>query len=140
MSGNRTAIVTGGSGGIGREICRRLALDGYRVVVHYGNNRPPAEQVVREITDSGGIAQEPAPIQQQRQRLTRCWFQCRTNWEQEGSPSTVSALGPQNQACSLGVAKNGRNSFATFRHSNASVTPVIPPLSFHSLPAKTPPG
>ena len=56
MSSNRTAIVTGGSGGIGSEICKRLARDGYRVVVHYGNDRQAAEKVVQEITDSGGIA------------------------------------------------------------------------------------
>ncbi len=55
-SRSRTAIVTGGSGGIGSEICKRLALDGYRVVVHYGNNREAADTVVQEITDSGGLA------------------------------------------------------------------------------------
>lgn len=52
----RTAIVTGGSGGIGSQICRRLALDGFRVVVHYGRDRETAESVVREITDLGGLA------------------------------------------------------------------------------------
>lgn len=56
MSSNRTAIVTGGSGGIGSEICKRLAVDGYRVVVHYRNDRPAAESVVREIAASGGTA------------------------------------------------------------------------------------
>lgn len=56
MSSNRTAMVTGGSGGIGSEICKRLARDGYRVVVHYGNDRQAAEKVVQEITDSGGVA------------------------------------------------------------------------------------
>ena len=56
MSDNRTAMVTGGSGGIGSEICKRLAHDGFRVVVHYGSDRHAAEKVVREITDSGGFA------------------------------------------------------------------------------------
>ncbi|TWT84605.1 3-oxoacyl-[acyl-carrier-protein] reductase FabG [Planctomycetes bacterium CA13] len=55
MSCNRTAIVTGGSGGIGSEICKRLARDGYRVVVHYGTDRQAAERVVREITDFSGV-------------------------------------------------------------------------------------
>jgi len=55
-SRSRTAIVTGGSGGIGSEICQRLARDGYRVVVHYGDNREAADKVVQEITDSGGLA------------------------------------------------------------------------------------
>ncbi|TWU48936.1 3-oxoacyl-[acyl-carrier-protein] reductase FabG [Rubripirellula tenax] len=55
-SNDRTALVTGGSGGIGSEICRRLAGNGYRVVVHYGNDRDSAERVVQEIADSGGLA------------------------------------------------------------------------------------
>lgn len=56
MSSKRTAIVTGGSGGIGSEICRRLARDGFRVIVHYGNNRQAADTVVEEIAGSGGVA------------------------------------------------------------------------------------
>jgi len=56
MSNNRTAIVTGGSGGIGSEICKRLARDGYRVVVHYGSDHSAAEKVVQEIADSGHVA------------------------------------------------------------------------------------
>ncbi|QDT33868.1 SDR family oxidoreductase [Thalassoglobus polymorphus] len=56
MSKNRSALVTGGSGGIGSEICKRLASDGYRVVVHYGSDQKAAEKVVQEITESGGVA------------------------------------------------------------------------------------
>ncbi|QDS99607.1 SDR family oxidoreductase [Adhaeretor mobilis] len=56
MPNHRTAIVTGGSGGIGSEICKRLARDRYRVVVHYLNDHEAAETVVREITDCGGVA------------------------------------------------------------------------------------
>ncbi|TWU45318.1 3-oxoacyl-[acyl-carrier-protein] reductase FabG [Novipirellula aureliae] len=52
----RAALVTGGSGGIGSEICKRLARDGYQVVVHYGNDREAAEAVVQSIADSGGVA------------------------------------------------------------------------------------
>ncbi len=56
MSHNRSALVTGGSGGIGSEICKRLSRDGYRVVVHYGTDQKAAEEVVQEITESGGVA------------------------------------------------------------------------------------
>lgn len=52
----RTAIVTGGSGGIGSEVCRRLAADGFNVVVHYGSSRAKAEAVVAEIEQAGGKA------------------------------------------------------------------------------------
>lgn len=45
------AVVVGGSGGIGSEICRRLAADGHRVVVGYANNRDRATAVVNELGD-----------------------------------------------------------------------------------------
>jgi 3-oxoacyl-[acyl-carrier protein] reductase len=52
----RVAIVTGGSGGIGRAIAERLAADGLSVVVHYGGNTARAEAVVYAITEASGTA------------------------------------------------------------------------------------
>lgn len=42
------AIVTGGSGGIGRASAERLGRDGYAVVVHYAGNQDAAEAAVAE--------------------------------------------------------------------------------------------
>jgi 3-oxoacyl-[acyl-carrier protein] reductase len=52
----RIAIVTGGSGGIGRAVCERLAANGMSVLVHYADNPVRAEQVVKAITSAGGAA------------------------------------------------------------------------------------
>ncbi|MFD3811233.1 SDR family oxidoreductase [Rhodococcus sp. NPDC058639] len=52
----RVAIVTGGSRGIGRETVRRLAADGYAVVVNYAGNKDEAEAAVAEATAAGGKA------------------------------------------------------------------------------------
>lgn len=52
----RVALVTGGSGGIGRELCRRLAGVGAAVAVGYSASRERADEVVREIVASGGRA------------------------------------------------------------------------------------
>ncbi|MFJ9521144.1 SDR family oxidoreductase [Kitasatospora sp. NPDC101801] len=52
----RTALVTGGSRGIGRGVAERLAREGALVAVHYGTNREAAEQVVKEIRAGGGSA------------------------------------------------------------------------------------
>lgn len=52
----KTALVTGGSRGIGRGIALRLAKEGAQVAVHYGNNRRAADEVVRAIEEQGGKA------------------------------------------------------------------------------------
>jgi 3-oxoacyl-[acyl-carrier protein] reductase len=52
----RVAIVTGGSRGIGRQAARRLAADGFAVVIGYAGNRDLAEAAAKEITAVGGRA------------------------------------------------------------------------------------
>lgn len=53
---NRAAIVTGGSGGIGRAICLALGRAGWRVAVHYNSNADEAKRIAREITEMGSQA------------------------------------------------------------------------------------
>ena len=52
----KVAIVTGASRGIGRAVAKRLAQDGFTVVVNYLNNAAEAEKVVAELKGIGGNA------------------------------------------------------------------------------------
>ncbi|GAB2833026.1 A-factor type gamma-butyrolactone 6-reductase ScbB [Actinocorallia aurea] len=76
MSGfeGRTALVTGGSRGIGRAVALRLAAEGALVAVHYGSNAEAAERTVEEIAKSGGAA-----------------FALRADLREPGAPAALAA-------------------------------------------------
>lgn len=50
------ALVTGGSRGIGKAICVRLAKKGIPVLINYHSNEVAAKAVLEEIQSSGGVA------------------------------------------------------------------------------------
>jgi 3-oxoacyl-[acyl-carrier protein] reductase len=53
---SKTAIVTGGSRGIGQAIAQRLSADGFAVVVNYAGNAAKARETVSGIESTGGRA------------------------------------------------------------------------------------
>jgi len=52
----RVALVTGGSGGIGRAVVERLSADGIAVGVHYAGNKARADETVAAVLEAGGRA------------------------------------------------------------------------------------
>ncbi len=56
MTGRR-ALVTGGSGAIGRAVCRALAGDGLHVIVHGSGRNQRADEIARQISGDGGSAE-----------------------------------------------------------------------------------
>ena len=53
----KTALVTGGSGGMGAAICQRLAADGCHVYVHAHHGLETAQRLVDSICAGGGSAE-----------------------------------------------------------------------------------
>lgn len=53
----RRALVTGGSGGMGAAICKRLAREGHHVYVHANRGIEAAAEIVAGIIAAGGKAQ-----------------------------------------------------------------------------------
>ncbi len=48
----KTAIITGGAGGIGSAVCRRLAKNGYDIAIHYHTRQREAERLADEILNN----------------------------------------------------------------------------------------
>lgn len=53
MEQRKTAIVTGGSRGIGRAVCVRLAKDGMNIVFNYNNGQEAANETIRLCQEYG---------------------------------------------------------------------------------------
>jgi 3-oxoacyl-[acyl-carrier protein] reductase len=58
----KTALVTGGSRGIGRAIVRRLARDGARVVFSYRQERAAADALVRDIGNAVAVQADQSDV------------------------------------------------------------------------------
>ena len=50
----RRALVTGGAGGIGAAVCRRLARDGFQAVIHYNGSVEAARALSAELQQATG--------------------------------------------------------------------------------------
>jgi 3-oxoacyl-[acyl-carrier protein] reductase len=54
----KCALVTGGSRGIGRAICHKLAADGgYHILINYQSNKEAAEETLQKVVDNGATGE-----------------------------------------------------------------------------------
>jgi len=53
----RIALVTGGSRGIGKAICIKLAKEGAHLIINYKSNQTEAENTLKEVIEAGGTGE-----------------------------------------------------------------------------------
>ena len=71
-AGSRRALVTGGSGGIGAAICRRLAAAGHVVHVHAHRSVHAAEAIVARICAGHVYLMKPLIVAQLAREGRKC--------------------------------------------------------------------
>ncbi len=49
----KTALVLGGTGGIGKATCLQLAKDGFNIIIHYNSNKNKATSIQKEVNKIG---------------------------------------------------------------------------------------
>ena len=52
---DKTAVITGGSGGIGEAVCRSLARDGYDIILHYNRGKEKSDALADDIRECFGV-------------------------------------------------------------------------------------
>ena len=82
---NKYALVTGGSRGIGRAICVKLAQDGYQVIINYASNGGEAQKTL-EMTGGNG---ELLPFDVSNVEQTRAAL---SDWQQRHSEEYIEVI------------------------------------------------
>lgn len=85
---NKTALITGGSRGIGRATCIELAKNGYHVLINYNKNEAAANQTLENVKEVGGTGEIIQFNVANRTQLSDAL----QKWKNENPTTYISAL------------------------------------------------
>jgi 3-oxoacyl-[acyl-carrier protein] reductase len=78
----KCALVTGGSRGIGRSVCLKMAAMGYYVLVNYKSNKDEADKTLALIKEKGGdgeLLQFDVSLKEKIQEVLGKWIETNEN-------------------------------------------------------------
>ncbi|HEY1860153.1 MAG TPA: 3-oxoacyl-ACP reductase family protein [Gemmataceae bacterium] len=78
---DQVALVTGGSRGIGRAIVQTFASEGAKVAVIFRGNHEAADSLVKEVTQTGGVAMAVQADVADAQAVERCVERLTKEWK-----------------------------------------------------------
>lgn len=84
----KCALVTGGSGDIGKAICIKLAASGFHVLVHYRSNGASAQATAASIRSEGGLA-EVCAFDVSDKTAVRSFYQ---DWKEKNPDKFIQVL------------------------------------------------
>ena len=84
----KTALVTGGSRGIGRAVCLKLSAIGYYVIVNYRSNEDEAQRTLTLIREQGGDGE----IMQFDVADADCVIKALEQWQKQHSQAYIEVL------------------------------------------------
>jgi 3-oxoacyl-[acyl-carrier protein] reductase len=84
----KNALVTGGSGGIGSAICKKLASDNIHVIIHFNSNEQKARTIQEEIINGGGSAE----IMQFDVASSQDIVETLENWKKDNPESHINII------------------------------------------------